>query len=86
MQALYNVLKAYAFYDKECGFSQGMPFIVNWILKYTRTLRVVKNESYKKELDEDGERNNNKGPYYIDFEYNEVDAFLIFVHIMKKKG
>ena len=86
MRALYNVQNAYAFYDRRCGWSQGMPYIANWILKHTRTLKVVKNESYKKELDENGERNNIKGPYYIDFEYNEVDAFLIFVHIMKKKG
>jgi hypothetical protein len=32
--SLYNVLRAYANYDPEIGYSQGMNIFVSWILKF----------------------------------------------------
>jgi len=32
--ALYNVLKAYANYDPEIGYAQGINIMVSWILKF----------------------------------------------------
>lgn len=34
--ALFNVLNAYANYDKEIEYSQGMNIVVSWILKFMR--------------------------------------------------
>lgn len=31
---LFNVLKAYAHFDWECNYCQGMNFIVSWLLKF----------------------------------------------------
>ena len=34
--SLYNVLNAYAMYDKEIGYCQGMNIITAWLLKFTQ--------------------------------------------------
>ena len=31
---LFNVLKAYAHFDWECNYCQGMNFVVSWLLKF----------------------------------------------------
>lgn len=54
----------------------------------TRTLKVVKNENYKADkkvnpsIDVD-EGALPKGPSYIDLEFNEVQAFMIMVHVQQ---
>ena len=34
---LFNVLNAYASYDPDIGYCQGMNVVVSWILKFTRS-------------------------------------------------
>lgn len=47
--SLFNVLKAYANYDPEIGYSQGMNVMVSWILKF---MQIV-NHQNKLEYDEE---------------------------------
>ena len=37
---LYNVLNAYAHYDPEVGYCQGMNIIVSWLLKFLKELKI----------------------------------------------
>lgn len=42
--ALFNVLNAYANFDTEIGYSQGMNIVVSWILKFMRDVQPGTNE------------------------------------------
>ena len=42
--ALFNVLNAYANFDSEIGYSQGMNIVVSWILKFMREVDPATNE------------------------------------------
>lgn len=41
---LFNVLKAQANYFDDLGYSQGMNFLVSWILRHTRQYKTDENE------------------------------------------
>lgn len=38
---LFNILNAYANYDEEIGYSQGMNIVAAWILKFMRYEQIV---------------------------------------------
>ena len=47
--SLYNVLNAYASFDPEIGYCQGMNIVVSWILKF---MRYYDHESLEMKYDE----------------------------------
>ena len=47
--SLYNVLNAYASFDPEIGYCQGMNIVVSWILKF---MRYFDHESLEMKYDE----------------------------------
>jgi hypothetical protein len=43
---LYNVLRAYANYDPEIGYAQGMGIVISWLLRHTRNYKYGPDSEY----------------------------------------
>jgi hypothetical protein len=69
---LFNVLMAYAHYDPEVSYCQGMNIITAWILKYTQS-----------PIPQGNELNSYGLPTNLD--YNELDSFFILLYICQEK-
>ena len=83
---MFNLLNAYAHFDPEIKYCQGMNLIAAWILKFMREFKPKGQDGNLVSNPRSQTEDESKTPKSLkDSEelcYNEVDSFFVFVHVM----